>query len=239
MSEGDRLILKNMIERKYRTYAVQRHETIEDIMEARQLELSEVEALNPGTDLDDLKAREIIKLPAQKYSAHEQYEMQGTLGSPQAFHIGSVLMNSVLAGESASSLSIQAALKQPPRMHKHIPKFRQKQVGRVFEKTWAAGHMSLSLSIHPGAHLGKKQNELTGLLKLLRRVFSNLISAGTLAISLYAFWLYRESKKAKDAAEMEKRISASRKKYEVPEGLPLPSYMASLDENDDIERAPE
>ena len=102
MSEGDRLILKNMIERKYRTYAVQGHETIEDIMQARQLEMSEVEALNPGTDLDDLKAREIIKLPVHKYSAHEQYEMQGTFGSPQAFHIGSVLMNSVLAGKLAN-----------------------------------------------------------------------------------------------------------------------------------------
>lgn len=99
MSEGDRLILKNMIERKYRTYAVQGHETIEDIMQARQLEWSEVEGLNPGTDLDDLKPREIIKLPAHKYSAHEQYEMQGTFGSPQAFHVGSVLMNSVLAGK--------------------------------------------------------------------------------------------------------------------------------------------
>lgn len=101
MSEGDRLILKNMIERKYRTYAVQGHETIEDIIEARQIGWAEVEALNPDTDLDDLKARDIIKLPANKFSAHEQHEMQGAFGSPQTFHIGSVLMNSVLAGESA------------------------------------------------------------------------------------------------------------------------------------------
>lgn len=38
---------------------------------------------------------------------------------------------------------------------------------------------------------------------------------------------------------MEKKIAASRKKYEVPEGLPLPSYMASLDESEGMETAPE
>lgn len=100
MSEADRLVLKNMMERKYRTYAVRGHESIEDIMEARQMEWSEVEALNPGTDLENLKPREIIKLPAHKYSAHEEYEMQGSLGSSQTFHVGSVLMNTLLAGKS-------------------------------------------------------------------------------------------------------------------------------------------
>lgn len=100
MSEDDRLILKHMKERRYRTYAVQRHETIEDIIEARQIEWSEVENLNPGSDLDNLKAREIIKLPAHKYSAHEQYEMQGSLGSSQAFHVGSLLTNSLAAGSA-------------------------------------------------------------------------------------------------------------------------------------------
>ena len=70
-------------------------------------------------------------------------------------------------------------------------------------------------------------------------LFTCMEIAGTLAISLYAFWLYKESKKARAAAEMEKKIAASRKKYEVPEGLPLPSYMASLDDNEDIETAPE
>ena len=104
MSEEDKLVLKNMKERRYRTYAVRRHETIEDIIEARQLGWSEVEALNPGTDLDNLTAREIIKLPAHKYSAHEQYEMQGSLGSSQTFHIGSLLMNSLFAGGTALKL---------------------------------------------------------------------------------------------------------------------------------------
>ena len=63
--------------------------------------------------------------------------------------------------------------------------------------------------------------------------------AGSLAISLYCFWLYNESKKARAAAELEKKIAASRKKYEVPQGLPLPSYMASVDDNDDVNLAPE
>lgn len=98
MSDEDRLILKNMKERRYRTYAVRGNETIEDIMDARNITWSEVENLNPDTDLDNLKSREIIKLPAQKYSAHEQHEMQGTFGSPKVFHLGSVLMDSLLAG---------------------------------------------------------------------------------------------------------------------------------------------
>ena len=98
MSAEDKLILKNMKERRYRTYAVRGHETIEDIMEARDIEWSEVEALNPELDLDNLQSREIIKLPAHKYSSHEQYEMQGAFGSPRTFHVGSLLMNSLLAG---------------------------------------------------------------------------------------------------------------------------------------------
>lgn len=64
-------------------------------------------------------------------------------------------------------------------------------------------------------------------------------TAVTLVISMYCLWLYKQSKKAKAAAELEKKIAASRKKYEVPEGLPLPSYMASIDDAEGTERAPE
>jgi len=62
------------------------------------LQLSEVEQLNPDSDLDNLSHREIIKLPVDKYSAHEQYEMQGTFGAPAFFRPASLFMNSLLVG---------------------------------------------------------------------------------------------------------------------------------------------
>lgn len=150
MSKQDRQVLSNMMERQYRTYVVRRHEAIEDIIEPRDIDLSEVEQLNPGTDLDDLSHQEIIKLPVDKYSAREQYEMQGTFGAPAIFRPGSLFMNSLLVG--------------------------------------------------------------------------------VLGIAAYCFWLHKISKQAHAQAILEKKVAAAKKKYEVPAGLPQPSYLASVEE---------
>lgn len=53
---------------------------------------------------------------------------------------------------------------------------------------------------------------------------------GTLAITWYCVWLYRQSRRLKKAADLEGRIAAAKKKYKVPEDLPTPSYLASVDE---------
>jgi hypothetical protein len=66
-----------------------------------------VEALNPGTDLDSLSHQEIIKLPVDKYSAHEQYQLLGTLGTPAVFRPGSIIMNSLLIGAPPPPLALK------------------------------------------------------------------------------------------------------------------------------------
>ena len=57
LSAQDRAVLDSMKSRRYRTYAVKRNETIEDIIGSRGIELEEVEDLNPETDLDSLAGR--------------------------------------------------------------------------------------------------------------------------------------------------------------------------------------
>ena len=55
LSAREKEILHNLSQREYRTYPVKRHETIEDIASQRDLEVSEVEELNPDLDLDELQ----------------------------------------------------------------------------------------------------------------------------------------------------------------------------------------
>ena len=56
-----------------------------------------------------------------------------------------------------------------------------------------------------------------------------------LAVALYSYWLYRQSKRHREQMALQMKIEASRKKFEVPRDLPLPSYMASMDEPDEGE----
>ena len=51
-----------------------------------------------------------------------------------------------------------------------------------------------------------------------------------IGIAAYSYWLWKLSKKAAAQAILDKKIAAAKKKYEVPEGLPQPSYMASVEE---------
>lgn len=98
VSDTDRLVLHNMKTRRYRTYAAKQNESIDDIISARNITREEVKGLNPDVDLGNLADHEIIKLPAHKYSPHEQHEMQGTLGGPEALTPGSWLANTLTAG---------------------------------------------------------------------------------------------------------------------------------------------
>lgn len=86
-----------MISRSYRTYAVKEGETIDTIIESRRISMEEVDKLNPGSDLDNLAPREIIKLPAHRYSAHEEYESHGLLGN-RILKPGGWFANTLIAG---------------------------------------------------------------------------------------------------------------------------------------------
>lgn len=98
LSKEDRQILEHMIARKYRTYAVKEGETIESIISSRDISREEVEKLNPGSKLDSLETREVIKLPSHKYSSREEYELHGTLGM-KIFKPGGWLANTLIAGK--------------------------------------------------------------------------------------------------------------------------------------------
>jgi len=54
--------------------------------------------------------------------------------------------------------------------------------------------------------------------------------AGVLGIAAYSYWLWKLSKRAAAKAIIEKKVAAAKKNYEVPSGLPQPSYMASVEE---------
>lgn len=70
---------------------------------------------------------------------------------------------------------------------------------------------------------------------------STILCVGFLVISLYCVYLYREGKRHQQAIRVAQQKAASRKKYKVPEGLPLPSYMGSIDEglNDQLNASDE
>ena len=96
-SHDDRLILENMTSRSYRTYAVKEGESIDGIISSRGISREEVDELNPGSDLDSLAARVVIKLPAHKYSAREEHELHGGLGL-HTLRPGTWFSNTVIAG---------------------------------------------------------------------------------------------------------------------------------------------
>lgn len=93
-------ILDNMKARRYRTYAAKSSESIQEILESRQISREEFESLNPEVDPDNLADHEIIKLPAHKYSPHEQLEMHGSLGRPQTFSLSNWVVNGFIIGTS-------------------------------------------------------------------------------------------------------------------------------------------
>lgn len=71
-------------------------------------------------------------------------------------------------------------------------------------------------------------------MKLFTKTFVELYArcsfAGIIGISWYCLYLYNESKRHQQAIRVAQQKQVSRKKYQVPEGMPLPSYMASIDE---------
>ncbi|KAK9840508.1 hypothetical protein WJX74_011027 [Apatococcus lobatus] len=84
LSGRDREILNGIGAGTYRTYPVRAGERMGDIISKRGITVAEIEALNPGINIDDLKENQVIKLPANKYTVRER-EMMSAIGVPSEF----------------------------------------------------------------------------------------------------------------------------------------------------------
>ena len=62
--QRDREILAGIGPATYRTYPVREGEVLQDVMEKRNITRTEMEALNPGVDLDKLSSEWLDKMPA-------------------------------------------------------------------------------------------------------------------------------------------------------------------------------
>lgn len=70
---------------RFRPYPVRKGESAADIAGNRGISLAELEALNPGVDLGKLKANQVIKLPAGRFSVREREMLTGSAALPDAF----------------------------------------------------------------------------------------------------------------------------------------------------------
>ncbi|KAF5843657.1 chitinase-related protein [Dunaliella salina] len=87
LSVRDKEILEGIGEGKgeYRMYPVRKGETINDIMSRRGINMTEMQSLNPGVDLQHLSENQLIKLPADKYTVREREMLIGSGVLPREF----------------------------------------------------------------------------------------------------------------------------------------------------------
>ena len=71
--------------RGFRPYPVRQGETAMDIAAKRKIPMAELVKLNPGVNLEKVKADQVIKLPSNKFSVREREMLTGTLGIPVEF----------------------------------------------------------------------------------------------------------------------------------------------------------
>lgn len=112
LSARDKDIISGIGKYSYRTYPVRKGETVEDIISKRGITMAELEKLNPDVQLGKVKANQILKLPAGKYTVREREMLMGTAGVPNEFFQskGFVFSASVLG--LAVVLSVVTWLKQ-------------------------------------------------------------------------------------------------------------------------------
>mmetsp|Transcript_38834 Transcript_38834/g.83627 ORF Transcript_38834/g.83627 Transcript_38834/m.83627 type:complete len:216 (+) Transcript_38834:33-680(+) len=84
LSQRDKEILGG-IGRGYRVYPVRAGENLDDIISKRNISREEMEQLNPGTDLDSLKANMLLKLPTNKFTVREREMLIGSRILPPEF----------------------------------------------------------------------------------------------------------------------------------------------------------
>lgn len=85
LSARDKDIIAGIGPRTYRTFPVRKGEKLADIMAPRGLTRQEVEALNPGVNLDRLRPNMLLKLPARKYTLREREVLIGNRIVPAEF----------------------------------------------------------------------------------------------------------------------------------------------------------
>lgn len=98
--------------RGFRPYPVRKGETAADIAAKRKVSMAELQKLNPGVDLEKVKADQVIKLPANKFSVREREMLTGTLGIPVEFFSagGPGLTVGVVGGAGGAVLAVAAAV---------------------------------------------------------------------------------------------------------------------------------
>lgn len=69
----------------YRLYPIRAGETLKDIMSKRKITMPELQALNPGVDMDKVKDNQIIKLPIDKFTVREREMLIGSGILPPEF----------------------------------------------------------------------------------------------------------------------------------------------------------
>lgn len=84
LSKRDKEILGG-IGQGYRVYPVRAGETLADVITKRSITRSEMEALNPGVNLDALTANQLLKLPTNKFTVREREMLIGSKVLPPEF----------------------------------------------------------------------------------------------------------------------------------------------------------
>ena len=88
LSSRDREILAGIEPgsgQRFRPYPVRSVETAAAIAANRKISVAELQAANPGVDIDRLSANAVIKLPPNAYSVREREMLTGTLAVPFEF----------------------------------------------------------------------------------------------------------------------------------------------------------
>jgi len=84
LSSRDKEILDG-IGTGYRVYPVRKGENLEDIITKRKITKEEMEALNPGVNLNTLKENQLLKLPSNKFTVREREMLIGSGILPAEF----------------------------------------------------------------------------------------------------------------------------------------------------------
>lgn len=84
LSTRDKEIL-NGIGTGYRVYPVREGESLNDVIAKRRITVDEMMSLNPGIDLNNLKAHQLLKLPANKFTVREREMLIGSGIVPPEF----------------------------------------------------------------------------------------------------------------------------------------------------------
>jgi len=98
LSSRDREILAGIGTQPYRLYPVREGEKLDDIITKRKITRAEMDALNPGVNLNKLTDNEVIKLPAGKYTVREREMMTGTGVPAEFFNTNTTLGKTVVGG---------------------------------------------------------------------------------------------------------------------------------------------